>query len=523
MSNNIKTLSFALLFASVLFSCSKLDEDLNGQLTEDENTELLGGTGGNTDVTALLRGTYLGMHQAYVEQNAMWGLQQHTSDETIGPTRGGDWDDGGVWRVLHTHQWDANHPYFVNVFRNVLRTSFAATDILRFNPTAQQAAEARFYRAFTDLTIVDGWDQVPYRENTSDPSEIPKVRKGLDALNYIISEVEDIIPDLPDNGPAFQVGKNAARVLLMKAHMLKGVVANRANPTFDAADMEKVITLANQVIATNKYTLTPLYFNNFAPTNNELSSENIFTFAYEEPEVPGSSSNIGNGAQFMYHQTLHYNSPIGNGGGWNGATTLSEFYDKFEANDTRRGMAYPGVTDVTGQRVGFIIGQQFGPGGVVLKDRKGNNLEFRPEVKILETDPVAIELNGIRVVKYVPDLSVTGPTRHDWVIYRYADVLLMKAEALLRTNRAGEALTIVNQVRARSNAAPLGSLDLNTMLDELGREFYWEGRRRTDLIRFGKFLEPWQEKSASDPSRLLFPIPNRSLAANPNLVQNPGY
>ncbi len=99
----------------------------------------------------------------------------------------------------------------------------------------------------------------------------------------------------------------------------------------------------------------------------------------------------------------------------------------------------------------------------------------------------------------------------------------MKAEALVRSGRAAEALAPVTLVRARAGLAPLASMTLDNLIDERGREFYWEGHRRTDLIRFGKFLEAWQEKPASDPSRLLFPIPNRSLAANPNLEQNPGY
>jgi hypothetical protein len=226
---------------------------------------------------------------------------------------------------------------------------------------------------------------------------------------------------------------------------------------------------------------------------------------------------------WIYHQSLHYNSPVANGGGWNGFTTLSDFYDKFDATDKRREQDYPGVTDERGIKVGFLVGQQYGPGGTILKDRKGNNLEFKEEVNILETDPVAIELNGIRVVKYVPDYGPQFPTRHDYVIYRYADVLMMKAEALLRTNRAAEAESIVTLVRARAGLGPLTPLNLDTFLDELGREFYWEGHRRNDLIRFGKFLQPWQEKEQSDPSRLLFPIPNRSLGANPNLTQNPGY
>lgn len=520
MINTRKLPLIAIAMAS-LFSCSKLDEKLNGQLTEDEVNALGGGgASGTADVNALLRSIYNGINEPYSNVNSNWALQQHTTDETIGPTRGGDWDDGGVWRVLHSHQWDANHPYMANVFRNILRTSFNTTDLLRFNPTAQQAAEARFLRAFTNYTILDGWDQVPYRENTTDPNEMPKVRKGEEALAYIIKELEEIMPTLQDNVPAHQASKNAARVLLMKCHLSRGMIKNRQAPTFDNGDMAKVITLADQIINSGKYSLTTSYFDNFAPTNDQLSKELIFTLANRDPAVPGSNGT--NGVQFIYHSGLHYNSPNPMGG-WNGFTTLSDFYDKFSANDGRREASYPGYTDVTGMKVGFLIGQQFGPGGVALKDRKGNPLSFKREVKILETDPVAIEVNGIRVVKYVPDLDQQFPTRHDWIFYRYADVLLMKAEALVRSGNAGGAVAPVNLVRARAGVAPLGAVSLDALLDERGREFYYEAHRRSDLIRFGKFLQPWQEKAQSDPSRLLFPIPNRSLAANPNLTQNPGY
>ena len=81
----------------------------------------------------------------------------------------------------------------------------------------------------------------------------------------------------------------------------------------------------------------------------------------------------------------------------------------------------------------------------------------------------------------------------------------------------------MNSIRAKRGVGPLAALDVNNMLDERGREMYWEGYRRQDLIRFGKFLQPWQEKAASDPRNLLFPIPSDQLAVNPNLTQNPGY
>lgn len=505
-----------------LFSCTKLHEDLNGQLTEAEFNALSTGGSGSTDFTALLNGAYITLYGPWSNQDNIFALQEHTTDEMIGPTRGGDWDDNGDWRVLHAHQWDANHAHNANAFRDLLKTSFSTTDLLRFNPSTQIAAEARFLRAFTNFFVLDNWDQVPYRETTTNPNEVPKVRKGVESLDYIIKELNEIIPSLPDNSRTFRASKNAARVLLMKCYLNKAVYKNRATPAFDKADMDQVISLADGIIAQNKYSLTINYFDNFAPNNDAISTENIFTLGNRDPAAAGGGLN-GNGVMFNYHESLHYNSPIANGGGWNGFTTLSDFYDKFSPTDVRREASYPGVTNVYGIKVGFLIGQQFGPGGVKLKDRKGNDLVFKKEVHLLETDPVAIELNGIRVVKYVPDYGPQFPTSNDWVFYRYADVLLMRAEALLRSSRAAEALVPVNLVRARAGLAPLTSVTLDNLIDELGREFYWEGHRRNDLIRFGKFLQPWQEKAQSDPKRLIFPIPNRSLASNPNLVQNPGY
>jgi len=162
--------------------------------------------------------------------------------------------------------------------------------------------------------------------------------------------------------------------------------------------------------------------------------------------------------------------------------------------------------------------------GAALKDRTGAPLSFTPEVNIIEKG-ANLEVTGIRAYKYPIDYvhADNGFVDNDYPYFRYADVLLMKAEALLRTNNAAGALTIVNNIRADRGATPLASLTLDNLLDERGRELYLESWRRQDLIRFGKFLQPWQEKPASDPRYLLFPIPNGQLAANPNLVQNPGY
>lgn len=483
----------------VAASCTKLEQKWRGALEQ----------GQAAPVADLLRGAYNALNNPMMDQSRFWAAQQHTTDETIGPTRGGDWDDNGVWRVLHAHTWNADHGFLRDTYREILQAQFAAANVLEFGPSAQQAAEARFLRAFTIFLALDGWGQVPFREDLKDFKKIPKTLEGDEAINYMISELTAIIPSLPD-GPAFTANKDAARALLMKIYLNKGAWLNRAAPTFAAADMQQVITLADQIINSNKYSLANNFFDNFTWDNDLKSTENIWTLYNKDADRGGN-------VRSRWFLGLHYNQKPS---GWNGFTTLSDFYDKFEAADTRRGMAYTGVTNVSGIRVGFLVGQQFDENGVALKDRKNQPLAFTREVALKETGN-NLEVTGIRVIKYPIDYTGGDQADNDYVVFRYADVLLMKAEAQLRTG--GSAVTIVNQIRAKRGASNLAAVDLNALLDERGRELYWEGWRRQDLIRFGKFLAAWQEKAASGQERLLFPIPSEQLAVNPNLRQNPGY
>jgi hypothetical protein len=239
--------------------------------------------------------------------------------------------------------------------------------------------------------------------------------------------------------------------------------------------------------------------------------------------------------------TLHYNSwdqKMGSAG-WNGFTTVADFYNTFGTGDKRVGnTAYTGVTNVSGLKPGFVVGQQKTASGQDIKDRQGNPLSFTPEVNLIESQRNRLEVAGIRVIKYPPDYNAYdgGNQRNQLQIFRYADVVLMVAEAMMRlqSSNPGGALGLVNQLRVARGATPLGSISLvnpddvydpNTLLAERGRELYWESWRRQDLIRFGVFLKPWALKQAdSDPAKnLLFPIAPDDLLANPNLTQNPGY
>jgi len=494
-----------VLGAAVAVSCTKLEETQRDAVNFQRAT-----------AAGLLQGAYnsLGGLQT---QDVVWALEEHSSDEALGPTRGPDWDDNGVWRVIHNHQWDADHSIVRNTFNSLLTAQFSATAVLEQSPSASEAAQAKFIRALSVFLVLDLYDQVPFRADLKDLKQLPLTLKGAEAANKVIEEANAALTDLPNAGSSTWIAnKDAARTLLMKAYLNRGVYANRVTPTFAAADMNQVITLADQILGNARYALADNFFTNFAPNNNSASKELIYT-------LENTIGVRGGNNRFNWFCTLHYNQRPS---GWNGFTTLADFYDKFEAADTRRGGSYAGLTNVTGLRTGFLVGQQFDQNGTALTDRKGAPLAFTREIALRETGN-NLEVTGIRVIKYVPDFAqgIDGNAENEYVIFRFADVMLMKAEAQLRLGQTAAALTIVNTLRAKRGASALTTLTLQGLLDERGREMYWEGWRRNDQVRFGTFLNGVgsTRPNKSGNERLIFPIPNQQLAVNPNLTQNPGY
>ena len=556
MIKSFKLKVFGLVLVTAV-GCTKLDEHLNSTLTNGQTANALGSAG----VGLLLQAAYSDVGGPFTAQDNIFSLQENTTDESLVPTRGGDWDDNGVWRVVHSHGWDANHSQVLNVYNALNKINFDATNVLAFSPSAQQAAEARFLRALSLYQLLDLYGQFPVRNPGDNLLNAPQVYAGAAGADFIISELTAIIPNLPATAPANQANQTAGNVLLMKCYLNKGAWSNKAAPTFADADMQKVITIGNSIIAAGKYSLATEYFSNF-DVDNGSSPENIFTYV----NTTGVNAN-NSGINGTWAKTLHYNSytPANPNAGWNGFSTMSDFYNSFGATtpmvgvtkfkagvtnglyadtavDSRIGGRYSAKsTPQSGIKPGFLIGQQYNEAGVAEKDRKGNPLAFDPTIASdMKETGSNLEVTGIRVVKYTPDFSQAGtasyggPSGNDLVIFRYADVLLMVAEAKLRagTPDAAGALALVNQLRTARKAAALTTLPLvntsnpvdpTTLLAERGREFYWESQRRTDLIRFGVFLLPWQYKPTDNAKYLLFPIPAQALAANPNLHQNPGY
>jgi hypothetical protein len=353
-----------------------------------------------------------------------------------------------------------------------------------------------------------------------------------EAYDFIVKDLQEAIPALPASNPAaadkFRAVKATAQFLLAKVKLN----ANIYKGAYGSSDLQDVIDLVDDIEG-DGYSLVGDYFDIFKGPS--------FTNSDVIWSVPaGAGNRMWNGLH--YNQVELIENPNGGGtnagGGWNGFTTLAEFYDKFEGppNDNSIGLGQEerrGYTqtlestnaDNEGFGFGFQFGQMYGwkdGKAVPLTTRAGDPLIFTKELPGLIGNN---EVTGIRLLKYSP---ANGAFRSGVVMARFADAHLMRAEAKLRLGNTGEALAEVNELRAmRDNTPPLSALTEQELLDERGRELYTEGWRRNDLVRFGKYRGTWEFKStdegASDGHTDLFPIPASALLSNPNLVQNPGY
>ena len=492
--------------------CAKLDEKTYGSVTIDNN---------DASSSADLNGVYSQLN-CQADQANTYALQEHSTDEMMGPTRGTDWGDFGTWRKLHTHTWTASHNQVTDTWDQLNIGVFRASQVIDRATDDQIKAEASFLRAYFMFQVVDLYGQAPFRDPKAPNSAIPIVYNRADATAFIIKDLEFAESKLGTAPNIGKASKAAAQALLAKVYLNKAVytAATVGGPfTFAKADMDKVIEYANKITAAG-YTLEPQgkYFQDFAWDNSQESHGNIFGIYNTPTNVPASAKN-------RWKMGLHYNQTPD---GWNGFTTLAEFYHSFQAGDERRGVAYPGLTDKVGLRAGFAVGQQFGPGNKALTQRSGKPLVFTEEVNL----NYSTEAQGIRVFKYFPHPNADGTVTdsgedNDYVFFRYADVVLEKAEAIMRggTDPQGQSVvTLVNSIRTPRGATPLASVTEADMLAERGRELYWEGWRRNDQIRFGKFNDPVDQRpGTSDKTRTIYPIPQRAVDTNPNLKQNPGY
>ncbi len=424
------------------------------------------------------------------------------TDEQIVPTRGGDWKDGDQWKRIYEHSWQAvadGGTFFNGAWGYCYNNITAVNQQLATAKDPALVAELRALRAFFHYSAMDWFGNAIIADALSATQSKQSTRAEMFA--YIEKELLAIYPQLSaESGGAFYGRMNKPTVDMLLAKLYLNAQVYTGTPRWQDA-----VTRLNNIVTTGKYSLPADFFSTFS-TNNSGSPEIIFAVPFDRTKAGGMN---------LQMRTLHYRSQLTYNLGsspWNGFATPTEFYNSFDARDTRKQM--------------WIVGQQFDASGKPLDD-DGVPMVFNPEIPAFAMPAGAAgRLAGARSQKYQIQRNNTfNDQDNDFVIFRYADVLLMRGEAQFRLGNTAAALTDFNLVRARAGmpAYTTATLTLPEILAERGRELAWEYHRRQDLIRFDQFTKAWRFKPASAKFRELFPIPNDQIILNTNLKQNPGY
>jgi hypothetical protein len=448
-----------------------------------------------------------------------WNLQELTTDEAAWTWQ----NDAGI-RGLHEMSWSSINPIISGVYYRAFFQITVCNDFIRQAADAKVAsrgltgadaanikkyrAEARFLRAFQYWVLMDLFANPPFvDENSPIATGIPPQIKRKDLFTYIESELKAIDGDLATvkTNEYARADQGAAWALLARLY-LNAKVYTGTDHYSDA------ITYCNKIISAG-YSLHNNYRELTTADNNLNTEENIFTIAYD-----GTYTQNYGGTTYLTHGPAAVPGSVsGTSGNWGGLRFTQNFIDLFSdpsGNTDKRAQFY-----TTGQNK-------------VMND-------------------LYTGTDGYTSTKYRNKLRNGDPAPHadpngNWVdidfpLFRLGEIYLIYAEAVLRGGSGGStatALNYINLLRTRaysgstSGNITAGQLTTDFILDERGRELYYEGHRRTDLIRYDKFttgtyLWAWKGGVAAgrsaDPKYNIFPIPSTDLTSNPNLIQNSGY
>ncbi len=523
---NINFIKYGIFTGALVLgvSCTNLDE----QIPDATKIE-------NADLGSVLNIAYSGLRQ-FETQDGIFALQEVSTDFAIVPTRAGDWGDGGAWLEDHFHTWKADSREVNTAWKQMLSSVYNC-DLALNTPGISdvQKAQVQFLKAYYYYNAIDLYGQVPYREAGSSNDDFPKAWDSPTATAKIIALLTEALPKLPAKNASDPsiASKDAAHFLLAKIYLNKAVFDAPSHTGFSAnnvANMNKVIEHVDAI--STETTLAQDYWDNFKPSNH-TSPELILTAR----NVLGVDAVAGmgiNGIKSRWYMGAHYNQIPS---GWNGFSVLQEYYDQYNPNDRRIKNDDPSVIAAFGSPLGMRRGQQYDKGGVkALKTRAQNGelpLDFQSDPAGLPADgkillPSWLERWGIRPQKYIPDVSNIEKPENDYVLFRYADALLMKAEAL---ERGGTPTAVAPTTQAaiqtllQSRTGITTPMDLSTLegiYTARATELWEEGWRRNDMIRFGKYTTARATMTKTDAHTVLMPIPTTALL-NPNLKQNPGY
>jgi hypothetical protein len=492
-------------------SCTDLKEEVYSDLTGEKLFE------DPDNLIYAFGSAYTNLYWLVGHKYGMVGMDAGT-DMVAVPQRGGDWYDGGEWHRWHRHTWLSTDAYMSHWW-NILFQGINTCNLLLFQFQSINAntdlaqAELRALRALYYYWLIDIYGNVPIISTYDVPAGYkPATEPRQKVFEFIENELTDqfIMNNLSkETGLSYysRINYYVAKMILAKLY-LNAEVYTGTERWQDALDA------CNEIIDANVYSLEPDFFDNFV-ADATGSPEHILGVPYDQINATGFEIHL-----FTLHYNLQEKYKL-ESGTWNGICFQESIYNSFDTNDLRRNGLLSGKQyDAEGNQIEDPSYEKF-PN--IPFDEDGIGLNLTPEVNMLE--PNCLRQAGARVAKWPFIEGSPRYTSNDFPIFRYADVLLMKAELILRSGgNTGDAEALVNEVRARAGADPITGLTLDVLLAERGRELYVEGYRRSDMIRFGKYLDArWEKPEVSPDYVKLWPIPKSQIDANSNLIQNPGY
>lgn len=497
------------------------------------------------EVSYLVNAAYVPWRETMLLWNGVVRAQELSADQDILPARPNGWVDGGIYKRWHQHIWttddDSVLQPWVRTYSGINTCNRLLSQIedgfIKVDESIKEdlISELKVLRASYYYILVDLYGNVPIVTDFKDVT-LPMQSNRTAVYDFIISEITNNIDNLSETARGYYYGrinKWGAYTLLAKMYL-------NAEVWTGTPQWQKCIDACNEIInfaqTSNEYLLETNQRDIFV-TNNENSKEIIFALPFDEIYVTDWNAfdfhmyTLASESQKTYNFT---NVP------WGGVCVTPQFVESFDPDDSR-------LND------SFIFGQQYEASGQILRrSDNGQPFIYKKDVPSIDRSDI---VDGYRWGKFEYAQDITNRLSNDFPVFRYADVLLMKAESLVRLNLPG-AGELVTQVRSRAfknnpakaivtdqqlrtgSVYDYGRRDENVttheggsdiqfgrMLDELGWEFTQEGRRRQDLIRFGVFsTKSWFSHDATNnKNRDVYPIPNSALLTNSNLKQNPGY
>ena len=566
-----------LVLSAFLASGCSLDETPESKFSEEEafksSTLIYVNTVANV-YSAIGNGLYGATDNVHT-------LQEFTSDATMLPGRQGDWVDGGKWQNMFLHNFESSVDTYSNTWNHLYRIiGLCNSSLDKLNEFVSVSPECEPYiyelrtlRAIYYYYAMDLFAQIPIVTSSAMSTADVAQSNRSEVFKFVVSELTDCLPHLSDaksqntgefygrmtkaiaymclakcalNSPVYTIDNTSATSYQAfvgtdlsganTASEAQGAVVSNSgksiNMTVDGTSRNawETVVYCVEKLEELGYTLQNNYADNFV-ISNENSVENIFVRPNDDKTYLITDQNL--------MRSLHYNHAGAIGySGWNGACSTvhqMKVYGYGTDNEDPR------------LRINFWVDMDYveQTGTPVNDGATDKDLEYTPLKAVVDfkaegSDPHDVKCAGARFKKYEYDKTSTiqGKFNNDMVIWRYADALLMKAEAMYRMGNTAEALSIINnEIRARVNATPIASVTLNDILNERMLELAWEGTRRQDQVRFCTFTQPtadryvgvWHNASAGDFNNdtqgytNVYPIPYSVLNLNTNLRQNPGY